>query len=104
MTRLQASLSIRSVVLFAPMLAIIGCDTFAADKRQVIARNAEWTITAVGYLEASGRGFRANLVRFEAARRGLLYADGELYEAGPHDHSFVTRYESREWIVQTHSG
>jgi hypothetical protein len=31
-------------------------------------------------------------------RGGAPYADGHLYEAGPHDHSFALRYELREWV------
>jgi len=87
-----------AVVAF--VLATIGCDTFAADQRQVIARDAQWTITAVGDLEASGRSFGVNRVRFEAARDGVRYADGDLYEAGPHDHPFAFRFNSREWVAQ----
>lgn len=97
-------LSTRSVILYSAVVAVLlttpGCDTFAGDRRQVIARDAQWTITAVGDLEATGRGFRANLVRFEAARLGVLYAEGDLYEAGPHDHSFAFRYDSREWVAR----
>ena len=94
----------RSVTLhyavIALALAAIGCDNFVADQRQVVARDEQWTITAVGDLQASGRAFRANLIRFEAARSGVPYADGDLYEAGSHDHSFAFRYDSREWVSQ----
>jgi hypothetical protein len=96
--------STQSVILYSAVLAVLlttlGCDTFADDQRQVIARDAQWTITAVGDLEASGRGFLANFVRFEAARLGVRYADGDLYEAGPRDHSFAFRYDSREWVAR----
>ncbi len=75
----------------------LGCDTFDGNRREVIARNSDWTITAVGNLEAHGPAFGRNLVRFEADHRGALYASGELYDAGSHDRSFALRYELREW-------
>jgi hypothetical protein len=99
MTRLgQRLLLLHYVGLLGLVLTTIGCDTFAANSKQVIGRNAEWTITAIGDLQASGTGFGSNVVRFEAARLGVPYVVGDLYEAGPHDNPFARRYEYREWV------
>jgi hypothetical protein len=75
-TRPRRFLYLNLVGLLGMVLTMIGCDTFAANQREVIAQNAEWTITAIGDLHAPGRGLRANLVRFEAARLGVPYVRG----------------------------
>jgi len=97
MTRFsRCSAIVESAAVLTLSLAAIACHTFAADQRQVIARNSEWTITAVGDLQTAG-AYRATLIRFEAVRNGAPYVDGDLYEA--YDDSFAAQYDSREWVA-----
>jgi hypothetical protein len=91
-----------AVCLFVCGAVTLGtsCDRFDSSKRAVLAKNAGWTVTAVGDLDAIGPAWGINVVRFELTSLGSPFATGELFQAGPHDLSFRDHYRDvAEWVV-----
>ena len=70
-----------------------------ADKRTVIASNDEWTVTAIGPVDAIRDPFRVFPhvdIRFEATRNGRLYAAGLLHQD---DDPFDSKFPQRAWVA-----
>ena len=87
------SLIAQAVAVVALLCALsTGCDRVDDNSREVIAKNADWTVTTVGDLGAHGRGWGQNIVRFEVskANSGSAYARGDLY-ASSLNKPFVSR-------------
>jgi len=91
-------------VFFNVALVAPACWHYSDDqnRRTVLAQNNDWIVTAIGPLHTTGTsfGWESTInVRFEAKRNGKPYAQGHLYEAGPHDDSFDVAHPRRDWVA-----
>lgn len=89
---------ILNLMLIPVVLSCSGCERFEQGERKEIAKNAVWTVGVLGDLNSAGPYLGRNIVRFEVRRSGERYASGLLYEAGPHDRSFLGRYDRTDWV------